>query len=479
MNDTIVAIATSSGQAGIGIIRISGKNALTIADKIFLSKNKKVVSTFKTYTTHYGWIVKNHDSSFVVSNSKKINNTNHDSRITNHEIIDEVILTVMRSPRSYTKEDIVEINCHGGIVSQRAILDLVLENGARLAEPGEFTKRAFLNGRIDLAQAEAVLDVIRAKTDNALKVSLEQLKGALSKQINNLGKELLNILSILEASIDFPDEEIDVLSLKIISGRLNKINKELINILDEAKTGRIFREGINVVICGKPNVGKSSLLNALLKRERSIVTPIAGTTRDTIEEIIDIKGIPLKIVDTAGILEPRDLIERKAVTRSKKYITQADLIILMFDASTKLSKEDKILIKKLKKKQVIAIINKIDLKELIEKDKITKLFKNVVSISAKKIKNINLLEDAICDLVYKGKVINYASNLVTNTRHIELLKKVQKFIATSLNSMDNKLSIEFIAQDIKEALLSIDELLGKKFSQDLLDKIFSEFCIGK
>lgn len=479
MNDTIVAIATSIGQSGIGIIRISGKDALTIADKIFISKDKKAVATFKTYTIHYGWIVRNRGSSLVVSDSKKINNTIHESRFTSHEIIDEVILTVMRSPKSYTKEDVVEINCHGGIVSQRAILDLVLEQGGRLAEPGEFTKRAFLNGRIDLAQAEAVLDVIRAKTDSALKISLEQLKGALSKEINILRKDLLEVLSVLEANIDFPEEEIDGVNFKKSGQKLDKINKQLTSILEAAKMARIFREGINVVICGKPNVGKSSLLNALLKKERSIVTPLAGTTRDTIEEIIDIKGIPIKIMDTAGILEPRDLIEKKAVQRSKKYIATADLVILMFDANTKLSKEDKILIKIIKNKSVISVINKIDLRELIEKEKIAQWFKHVISISAKKIKNINLLEDKICELVYKRHVVHYESILISNTRHIEILKKAQKLVASAMNSVDNKLSYEFIAQDVKDALEYIDQILGKKFTEDLLDKIFNEFCIGK
>lgn len=478
MNDTIIAIATGLGQSGIGIIRLSGKDALAIADKIFISKDRKPASSFKTYTIHYGYIV-NPSARQPVCPSKDEDWKTGKLEDWKAKIIDEVILTVMRAPKSYTKEDVVEINCHGGIISQRAILDLVLENGARLAEPGEFTKRAFLNGRIDLAQAEAVLDIISAKTDSALKIGIEQLKGTLSCEVNKIRESLLEILSILEANIDFPEEEIDSVNFKEMFQKLDKINKHLISILETAKTARIFREGINVVICGKPNVGKSSLLNALLKKERSIVTSIPGTTRDTIEEIIDIRGIPIKIVDTAGILEPRDLVEKKAVSRSKEYINSADLVILMFDANTKLSKEDKILIKKLKKKITIAVLNKIDLEEKIEKDRIAQLFKHVISISAKKIKNIDLLEDKICELVYKGQVIRYESALVTNTRHIEIIKIIQKLVASSLESIDNKLSCEFIAQDIKEALFCIDELLGKKFSEDLLDKIFSEFCIGK
>jgi len=457
ISDTIVAIATPIGESGIGIVRISGKDALKIADKIFVSKDSQKPSGFKTYTTHYGWIVETQNS----------------------KVIDEVILTVMCTPKSYTKEDIVEINCHGGIVALRRALDLVLENGCRLAEPGEFTKRAFLNGRIDLAQAEAVLDIIRAKTDSALKIGVEQLKGALSSKINKLRKALLDILYILEANIDFPEEEISPADLKNITKKLEDINNEFKLLLESAQHGRVLREGINVVICGKPNVGKSSLLNALLKQERSIVTSVAGTTRDTIEEIIDIKGIPIRIVDTAGIIEPRDLVEKKAVLRAKRYIALADLVILLFDGSQRLTSEDEILIRKLKKKTVIAIINKIDLKQKIERQTISSIFRPLIEISAKKSQNINLLEDAVANLVYNGRVTSSEPLLVSNLRHIRAIKEAQKLIAEALNSLDNKLSLEFIAQDLKDALLYLDDILGKRFSEDLLDKIFSEFCIGK
>ena len=458
LGDTVAAIATPIGESGIGIVRISGKNALAIADKVFVSKDGKKPPSFKTYTTHYGWIVEPFKTT---------------------QAIDEVILTVMRSPKSYTKEDIVEINCHGGIVALRRVLGLILENGCRLAEPGEFTKRAFLNGRIDLAQAEAVLDIIRAKTDSALRIGIEQLKGALSCQINKIGNELLDILSILEANIDFPEEEISLVDCKDLHQRLGKINKKLKSILEGGRQGRIFREGINVVICGKPNVGKSSLLNALLRQERSIVTPIAGTTRDTIEEVIDIGGIPVKIVDTAGIIEPRDLIEKKAVLRAKRYIELADLVILLFDGSKKISKEDEMLISKLKKKTTLAIINKIDLKQKIDKNRITKTFNPVIEISAKVMKNITLLEGAIVNLVYTGRVSCSEPILVSNLRHIELIKRAEKLIAQAIDSLDNRLSLEFISQDAKEALLYLDGILGKSFSEDLLDKIFSGFCVGK
>jgi tRNA modification GTPase len=456
LSDTITAIATPVGESGIGIVRISGKDALKIADRIFVSKNGKKPSRFRTYTVHYGHIIDNRT-----------------------KIIDEVILTVMRAPRSYTKEDIVEINCHSGILALRGVLDLVLENGARLAQPGEFTKRAFLNGRIDLAQAEAVLDIISAKTSSALKIGIEQLKGRLSYEINKIRKALLDILSILEANIDFPEEEINPVNIENIHRELENVQRELKKLLDSSNKGRILREGIRAVICGKPNVGKSSLLNALLKQERSIVTPIAGTTRDTIEEIIDIKGIPVRIVDTAGILEPQDLIAKKAVERSKRYIGLADLVILLFDGSRKITKEDEFLMHKLKKKTTIATINKVDLRQKIEKKKILNRFKNVIEISCKNNTNINLLEDTIASLVYNGELRSLESLMVSNLRHIQEIKEAQRHILESLNSLKNELSLEFIAEDIKLGLLSLDTLLGRRFSEDLLDKIFSDFCIGK
>ncbi len=455
LTDTIAAISTPIGEGGIGIVRLSGKDALDIADKIFFSSGGIKPSSFKTYTTHYGSITDE------------------------GKVIDEAILTVMLSPKSYTKEDIVEINCHAGIVALRDVLELVLKNGARLAHPGEFTKRAFLNGRIDLAQAEAVLDIIRAKTDSALKMGVEQLKGGLSDKLNKCRGILLDMLSGLEAAIDFPEEEATSVNLKRIFNKNNEAGAILKAMLDNSKLARIFREGLHLVICGKSNVGKSSLLNALLKEERSIVTPIAGTTRDTVEETIDIRGIPVKIVDTAGILEPRDLIEKKAVMRARREIDAADLVIILFDGSKKLSQEDALLIKKLKTKPVIAVINKIDLKQNIEREKVCGYFKNIVDISAKKAKNIELLEKTIADLIYGGLVLGSESIMVSNLRHIQLIRKAQKNIAETEKSLDNRLSIEFIAQDIREALGFLDDILGKRFSEDLLDKIFNEFCIGK
>ena len=455
LQDTIAAISTATGEGGIGIVRLSGRESLAIADKIFVGLDKIKPMRFKSYTMHYGKI------------------------FDNKKIIDEVILTVMRGPKSYTRQDVVEINCHGGVLSLRKILELTLKHGCRLATPGEFTKRAFLNGRIDLAQAEAVIDIIRAKTDSALKISLGQLNGSLSREINKIRKGILDILVILEANIDFPEEGVLPQGKSDLLLGLNAIDAQLSVLLSGASGGRILREGLHVVICGKPNVGKSSLLNALLKIERSIVTPVAGTTRDTIEEMIDIKGIPVRIVDTAGILKPRNLIEKLAVKRSREHIKLADLVIILFDASNKLDEQDEGLIKEVKNKHVIAVINKIDLKPRIEKDKISREFKRVVQLCAKSAKNINLLEDALYDFVYQGKLPSGEFMLVSNLRHIHALQDAQKLVRQARVIGADKLPVEFIAQNLKDACVYLDKILGKNFSEDLMDRIFTDFCIGK
>jgi len=454
LNDTISAISTAQGQGGIGIVRLSGPQAILIANRIFVGPRKQKADDFKSYAMHYGYIADQ------------------------EKIIDEVILAVMRKPKSYTRQDVVEINCHGGLVALTEVLDLTLKQGARLAEPGEFTKRAFLNGRIDLAQAEAVIDVICAKTDSALKISLGQLSGRLSKEINRIRAKLINILAILEANIDFPEEGIDQESAAF-ADNINSVALEINKLLDNAPVGRILREGILTVICGKPNVGKSSLLNALLKKERSIVTPLAGTTRDTIEELIDIRGIPVRITDTAGILKPRDLIEKEAVKRSRDYIKSADLVIILFDANKKLEKEDKKLIGEIKNKNVIAVINKIDLKSRIEKDQVFEAFPKVIQLCAKTGKNINILEDALYEVVLKGKSQVAESAIVSNLRHIQGLKNARKLISQAQKSFARKISPELTAQNLKDACSSLDKILGKSFSEDLLDRIFADFCIGK
>lgn len=468
LTDTIAALATPAGESGIGIIRLSGRDALSIAEKIFVSKDAAAPSDFDSYTIHYGWIVK--------SKRHKIKNLKLRPP---PDFIDEVILTIMRSPRSYTKEDVVEINCHGGIIALRKILDLVLSQGSRLAQPGEFTRRAFLNGRIDLTQAEAVLDIVKAKSELALKIGLRQLSGGLSARVNKIRDKLLDILSLIEANIDFPQAGLDSVDYRKVKQELAQVKEEFRVILKTSEQGRVLREGINLVICGRPNVGKSSLLNALLRQERCIVTPIAGTTRDTVEEVIDIKGIPVKIVDTAGIIEPRDIIEKKAVQRSRQFIETADLVILIFDGSKKISRSDRLLIKRLKDLPVLAVINKIDLRQKIDKKYLSRTFKEITTISCLKNANINLLEERIVDFIWKGRISSTEAVFASNLRHIVLLKEGLRYIEAALDSSKENLSLEFVAQDIKQALTSLDEISGRGLGEDLLDNIFSHFCIGK
>jgi len=460
-DDTIAAVSTPLGQAGIGIVRLSGKDALSVADKMFASKEKKKPSKFKTYSTHYGWIM----------NGKKGKS----------EVIDEVILTVMRAPKSYTKEDIVEINCHSGILPLKKILDLAIKMGARLAEPGEFTRRAFINGRIDLAQAEAVLDIINAKTDQALEISVSQLKGELSCEIESIRNELVEVLAYLEAEIDFPEEDINKLSLRQQLARLNKTKKQIEELLETSEQGKIMREGINVVICGRPNVGKSSLLNTLIKEEKAIVTHIPGTTRDIVEEIINLKGIPLRFVDTAGIIEPKDLVEKEAIKRSHNQIDNCDLALLLFDNSQKLSEQDKILMQNLEGKNIIFVINKIDLSSKINMNRLKSIAKKsrIVKISVLRKTGIKNLEDTIIKNVWQGKFKDKKSLFISNVRHIQALKSALEQISKTLTIISGKMSTEFVCLELKCAIEELDSITGRAIERDLLDKIFSEFCIGK
>jgi tRNA modification GTPase len=461
-DDTIVAISTPVGESAIGIVRMSGKDSLKIADSIFKGKDGVLSSKFKSHTVHYGWII----------NSLKVKSLKF-------KVIDEVLLTVMRQPKTYTREDIVEISCHGGAVSLRKILELVISWGARLAEPGEFTKRAFLNGRIDLTKAEAVLDIIRSKTDTALKLGIEQLSGGLSDKIKAIRKELIDILAHIEAEIDFVDEDIQADSNKKLIDKIDNITKELQNIISDSQKANFFREGIKVTICGRPNVGKSSLLNAILRKERAIVTPIAGTTRDIIEEFVNIDGVGIRLVDTAGVVKPKDLIEHHAVRLAKDSIALSDIVLLVFDASQKLTKRDYSLIQELKRKDVIAVLNKIDLPKRIQKAKVAKEFKKVVSVSSLKQKNIDKLEKAITGFVYKGKVISSEGLITTNARQIGEIRQAKELLDKAENSLKKELSWEFVALDLKLALDCLGRIIGEAVDDVILDKIFSEFCIGK
>jgi tRNA modification GTPase len=468
LDDTIAAISTPIGEGGIGIVRLSGKDSLKLADKIFLSRGKKKPSGFKTYTVHYGYIIENLQGRA----SKKEQN-----------IIDEVILTVMRAPRSYTKEDVVEINCHSGIVPLKKILDLCLINGARLAEPGEFTKRAFLNGRIDILQAEAVLDIINAKTELSLRSAMNNLEGFFSKKINEIRKELIAIYAHMEASIDFSEEELRGIKRSSIFKKLNVIKNEIQKFVSNSNQGRILRQGIKTVICGSPNVGKSSLMNAILKESRSIVTHIPGTTRDTIEEIVNIRGIPVTLVDTAGITDTDHLIEREGIRRSRIYLENADLILLVLDWSRRLSKDDLDIMKKIRdnKKEIVAVINKVDLKKKLDIAKIKRFFPRgcFAHVSALNLKGVDKLEDEIKNIVWKGKAPGSNFIGVSNERQLDILKRSVSDINEAVEAHKSGLSMDCVSIYVRSSIESLGEITGHTITEQALDKIFSEFCIGK
>mgnify|MGYP004443808995 CR=1 FL=1 len=397
--DTICAIATAIGEGGISIIRISGEKALDIIAKIFKAKNNFNIKEMKTYTMKYG----------------------HIYDINSGDIIDEVIISFMKGPRSFTAEDVIEINCHGGVISTNKVLETVIKAGARLAEPGEFTKRAFLNGRIDLSQAEAVIDIIKAKTDLAMKSAVMQSTGYLSKEINKLTEYMLNVLALVEFAVDFTedDEEIDPSIPLKVEDSLQKGIDKMKALLKAADEGKIIREGLSLAIVGKPNVGKSSLLNALLKEKRAIVTDIAGTTRDIIEEYINLDGIPVKIIDTAGIRETDDVVEKIGVERSKEKLKEADLVLLILDSSRKLDLEDNEIIQNVKDKKCIVILNKIDLKQEIDLTVLDK-FDNTIKISAKEEIGIDKLKALVKELFFSGKV-DTESLIISNSRHKQAL----------------------------------------------------------
>lgn len=453
MEDTIAAISTPIGEGAIGIVRISGKDAVKIADAMFKSKKNKFPSSFRSFTTHYGYV---YDQS---------------------TIIDEALLTLMRAPKSYTKEDMIEISCHSGIIPLRKTLDLVLKNGARTAEPGEFTKRAFLNGRIDLAQAEAVLDIIKSKTEASLRVALGQLRGELSARLNKIKDELLESLANIEVSIDFPEEDLEIISESKIKNNLEVIKDELVKLLESAESGIILREGLTCVISGKPNVGKSSLLNALLQRDRAIVTHIPGTTRDAIEEFANINGIPFKLVDTAGIAPTEDIIEREGILRSRDYLEQADLTLLIIDGNGGITDEDRMLLADTAGKSRIVVINKIDLPQKIDLAALGG--DGAVKISAKFGDGIDELKKKMADTVWDGKVMSSDGAVITSLRQKDALTCALKSVERAIGAVENKLSPELIAIELKEALDSVGEIVGEIITDDLLDKIFSQFCIGK
>lgn len=466
LDDTIVAVSTPIGEGGIGIVRLSGRDSLKITDKIFLSKDGEKSSKFKTYTVHYGHIA----------------DKGQGTRVKGQGIVDEVILTVMKAPKSYTKEDVVEINCHSGIAPLKKILDLCLINGARLAEPGEFTRRAFLNGRIDVLQAEAVLDIIKAKTELSLKSALNNLEGLFSKKINEVRESLIEIYAYMEACIDFSEEDLKGLSQAEVFKKLEKEKNEIEKLISGSNQGRILRQGIKTVICGSPNVGKSSLMNAILKESRSIVTHIPGTTRDTIEEVVNIKGIPVTLIDTAGITDTDHPVEKEGIRRSHVYLRNADLILLVLDGSRRLNKDDLDIIKKIRdNKEIIVVINKVDLKVKADIRRLKKFFPKspFIRISALNLKGVDKLEDEIGDMVWKGKAPTGDFIGVSNERQLEILRRCVLDINEAIKAHKSRLSMDCISVYVRSGIESLGEITGHTITEQALDKIFSEFCIGK
>lgn len=455
--DTICGIATAQGEGGIAIIRVSGNKALEIVGRIFKGINNFDINNMKTYTMKYGNII---DS-------------------VSKEVIDEVIISYMKGPRSFTAEDVVEINCHGGVVSTNRVLEEVIKSGARIAEPGEFTKRAFLNGRIDLSQAEAVMDIITAKTDLAMKSAVMQSEGSLSKEINKLRAYLLDVLALIEYDVDFTedDEEPDATVPVKVSESLNKAIIDMEKLLKGANEGKIIREGLKMTIVGKPNVGKSSLMNALLQEKRAIVTDIPGTTRDVIEEYINLGGIPVKITDTAGIRETEDVVEKIGVERSREKLEEADLVVLMLDTSRPLDDEDREIIKSIKNKKTIVLLNKVDLERKLQLEELDGLH-NLIEISAMTGLGIEDLKQKIKELFFNGEVDN-ESLIITNSRHKQALYRALENCKTAEERLKMNEFLDLISIYVTSGLRALGEITGAELEEDLVNKIFSEFCVGK
>jgi len=455
MFDTIAAISTPRGEGGIGIVRISGDEALLILKKIFKTKSKKDVFNLKTYTINYGHI---YDGD---------------------KLVDEVLVSVMRAPTTYTKEDIVEINCHGGYVITQKVLELVLEKGAKIAEPGEFTRRAFLNGRLDLTQAESVMDIIHGKTEKSISLSLNQLRGDLKEQIHNLKKLLMDVAAHVNVVLDYPEEGIDEpIPLNLVSN-LHNVVEETNKLILSYDKGKMIKEGVKTAIVGKPNVGKSSLLNSVLREERAIVTRVAGTTRDTIEEIVNIKGIPLIMIDTAGIRDTEDEVENIGVQKSKELIKEADLVLFVLDSSKDLTKEDMEIYNSINNSKVIGILNKIDIRKELDISKLSKI-KKWIEISALEKIGIDNLEDEIYNYVVSGKIEDSSEKLtITNIRHKSALEKTKQSVENIFETIDMGYPMDLIAVDLNDAIDSLSEVTGEISSEDLLDHVFNNFCVGK
>ncbi len=451
MNDTIAAISTALGVGAISIIRISGENSIKIVNSIFKGKNLEKVDT---HTINYGYI------------------------IDKEEIIDEVLISVMKSPKTFTTEDIVEINCHGGIATTQKVLELVLRNGARLAEPGEFTKRAFLNGRIDLVNAEAVMDLINVKSDKARKVAIKSLEGTTSNVIRNLRQTILELLASIEVNIDYPEEtDTIVMTNDIIRPKISSIRKELSKIIDASENGRIITTGIKTVIVGRPNVGKSSILNKLLNEEKAIVTDIEGTTRDIVEGEVAIDGILLKFIDTAGIRKTNDKVEKIGVEKSIKMIDDADLVILVLNNNEKLTDDDKTILDYTKNKKTIVVLNKSDLEKKVNLNEVQ--CDNIVYTNTIDINGIDSLKEKIKELFKNDLIESSDYTYLSNARQISLAKEADKILRDVELGINNNIEIDMLELDIKIAWEKLGEIIGETYSEELIDQLFSQFCLGK
>ncbi|HCY8463290.1 tRNA uridine-5-carboxymethylaminomethyl(34) synthesis GTPase MnmE [Staphylococcus aureus] len=456
--DTITSISTPMGEGAIGIVRLSGPQAVEIADKLY--KGKHLLNDVPSHTINYGHII------------------DPESK----EVVEEVMVSVLRAPKTFTREDIIEINCHGGILTINRVLELTMTYGARMAEPGEFTKRAFLNGRIDLSQAEAVMDFIRSKTDRASKVAMNQIEGRLSDLIKKQRQSILEILAQVEVNIDYPEyDDVEDATTEFLLEQSKEIKQEINRLLDTGAQGKIMREGLSTVIVGKPNVGKSSMLNNLIQDNKAIVTEVAGTTRDVLEEYVNVRGVPLRLVDTAGIRETEDIVEKIGVERSRKALSQADLILFVLNNNEALTQEDYTLYEVVKNEDVIVIVNKMDLEQNIDINEVKDMIGDtpLIQTSMLKQEGIDELEIQIRDLFFGGEVQNQDMTYVSNSRHISLLKQARQTIQDAIDAAESDVPMDMVQIDLTRTWEILGEIIGETASDELIDQLFSQFCLGK
>ncbi|UXR34034.1 tRNA uridine-5-carboxymethylaminomethyl(34) synthesis GTPase MnmE [Staphylococcus simulans] len=456
--DTITSISTPMGEGAIGIVRLSGSRAIEITDKLY--KGKKPLAEVDSHTINYGHIVDP--------------DTN--------EVVEEVMVSVLRAPKTFTREDIVEINCHGGILTINRVLELTMTAGARMAEPGEYTKRAFLNGRIDLSQAEAVMDFIRSKTDRASKVAMNQIEGRLSDMIKRQRQSILEILAQVEVNIDYPEyDDVEDATTEFLLEKSEEIKSEIDRLLATGTQGKIMREGLSTVIVGKPNVGKSSMLNNLIQDNKAIVTEVAGTTRDVLEEYVNVRGVPLRLVDTAGIRETEEIVEKIGVERSRKALSEADLILFVLNYNEALTEEDVKLYEVIKNEDAIVIVNKTDLEQHLDLDEVRDMVGDmpVIETSMLKQEGIDQLEEQIRDLFFGGEVQNQDMTYVSNSRHISLLKQARHSIQDAIDAAEAGIPMDMVQIDLTRTWEILGEIIGASASDELIDQLFSQFCLGK